>query len=73
MDNNHISVSQVKSYLRCPLIYKFRWIDKIIIPPTSSITLGRSIHSTLELNYAQKIKTKQDLVIEQVTDIFSDF
>ncbi len=36
------------------------------------MTLGKSIHSTLEENYRQKIKTKQDLPIEQWTDFFSD-
>lgn len=72
MNNNHISVTQLKSYLRCPLIYKFRWVDKIIVPPDSSLTLGKSIHSALEINYSQKVKTKKDLAVETITDIFSD-
>jgi putative RecB family exonuclease len=72
MNNNHISVTQLKSYLRCPLIYKFRWVDKIIVPPDSSLTLGKSIHSALEINYSQKVKTKKDLSVETITDIFSD-
>lgn len=70
--NKHISVTQLKSYLRCPLIYKFKWLDRIIIPQASAITLGKSIHSALETNYSQKINSKEDLPVSKVADIFSD-
>jgi putative RecB family exonuclease len=70
--SKHLSVTQIRSYLRCPLIYKFRWVDGLKVPPVSAITLGKSIHSALEMNYAQKIKTKEDLPVEEVTDLFSD-
>jgi putative RecB family exonuclease len=68
----HISVSQIKMFLRCPLQYKFRYIDNLKIPPTSSLTLGKSIHSALEGNYRQKIESKQDLPMIQVTNMFAD-
>lgn len=68
----YISISQIKMYLRCPLQYKFRYIDDLIIPPTSTITLGKTMHTTLETNYSQKIETKQDLPLSHVMDIFSD-
>jgi putative RecB family exonuclease len=68
----HLSVSQLKMYLRCPLQYKFRYIDGLIIPPRSELTLGKSIHGTLEENYRQKIKTEIDLPLEYITDLFSD-
>lgn len=73
MNNNHLSVTQLKMYLRCPLQYKFRYIDGLKIPPASALTLGKSIHSALEVNYIRKIKTKDDLPIKQLTDLFSDF
>jgi putative RecB family exonuclease len=69
---NHISVSQIKMFLRCPLQYKFRYIDGLKISPTSSLTLGKSIHSALESNYSQKITSKQDLPGEKILDLFSD-
>jgi putative RecB family exonuclease len=72
MEQKHISVTQMKMYLRCPLQYKFRYIDLLKIPPVSALTLGKSIHSALEGNYSQKIETKKDLPSEQVIDIFSD-
>lgn len=68
----HLSVSQLKMYLRCPLQYKFRYLDGLIIPPRSELTLGKSIHGTLEENYRQKIKTEIDLPLEYITDLFSD-
>jgi len=68
----HISVSQIKMYLRCPLQYKYRYIDGLIIQPTSSLTLGKSIHSALESNYSQKIESKQDLPSEKMLDLFSE-
>jgi len=71
--NKHLSVTQIKMYLRCPLQYKFRYIDSLKIPPVSAITLGKSIHSALEANYSQKINTKQDLPVTQIADLFSDF
>lgn len=70
--SRHLSVTQLKMYLRCPLQYKFRYIDGLKIPPVSALTLGKSIHSALEINYSQKIKTKEDLSVNQVKDLFSD-
>ncbi len=72
MESKHLSVSQIKMFLRCPLQYQFRYIDGLKIPPTGSLTLGKSIHSALEANYSQKITSKQDLPAEKVLDLFSD-
>ena len=72
MDDKHISVSQIKMFLRCPLQYKFRYLDGLKIPPTGSLSLGKSVHAALEANYSQKIATKQDLPAEKVLDLFSD-
>lgn len=69
---DHISVTQVKMFLRCPLQYRFRYMDGLVIPPTSSLTLGKSIHTALEANYRHKIETKHDLPEQTVLDLFSD-
>lgn len=71
-DERHLSVTQLKMYLRCPLQYEFRYVNGLKIPPAGVMTLGKSIHSTLEENYRQKIKTKQDLPLEEWRDYFSD-
>jgi len=70
---NHISVTQIKMFLRCPLQYKFRYIDKMKIPPVGAIILGRSIHEGLEENYKQKKETKVDLSIDKVLEMYGSF
>ena len=70
--DRHLSVTQLRMFSRCPLQYKFRYVDGIVIPPYSEITLGKSIHQTLEENYRQKIETKENLALEYLTDVFSD-
>jgi len=71
-DGRHMSVTQLKMYLRCPLQYEFRYVKGLKIPPAGVMTLGKSIHSTLEENYRQKIRTGQDLSLEHWRDYFSD-
>jgi len=69
---DHISVSQLKMFLRCPLQYEFRYIKGLIVPSNGARTLGKAVHSTLEQNYQQKIETKKDLPLVQWNQIFSD-
>jgi len=71
-DEPHLSVTQLRMYLRCPLQYYFRYICGLKIPPSGDVTLGRTVHETLEQNYRQKIVTRQDLPLEQMRDIFSE-
>jgi len=71
-DGPHLSVTQLKMYLRCPLQYFFRYTCDLKIPPTGSLTLGRAIHETLHDNYHQKIQSHRDLPISDVTDIYSN-
>ena len=67
----HLSVTQMRTYLRCPLQYYFRYVCDLDTPPTAGLTLGRTIHSALEHNYAQKIGTRQDVPVDQLCDIYS--
>jgi len=67
----HLSVTQIRMYLRCPLQYFFRYVCDLKIPPTGGLTLGRTVHETLKDNYRQKITSHQDLSLSNVTDIFS--
>ncbi len=70
-DEPHLSVTQLKMYLRCPLQYYLRYVCGLKIPPTGDLILGRTVHSTLEENYRQKIQSHQDLPLQQFHDIFS--
>jgi putative RecB family exonuclease len=69
---NHISVTQIKMFLRCPLQYKFRYIDGLKIPPAGAMVLGRSVHKGIEENYKQKKDSKIDLPLNKVLEIFSE-
>jgi len=71
-DEPHLSVTQLKMYLRCPLQYFFRYVCGLKIPPAGDLTLGRTIHQTLHDNYHQKIQSHRDLPISDITDIYSD-
>jgi RecB family exonuclease len=70
-ENPHLSVTQLKMYLRCPLQYFFRYVCGLKVPPTGDLTLGKTVHQSLDENYHQKIKSHTDLPISDVTDIFS--
>ncbi len=68
----HLSVSQLKMYLRCPLQYFFRYVCDLKSPPTADLTLGRTIHQTLGVNYRQKMKTGHDIIVPHITELFSE-
>lgn len=68
----HVSVTQLSMYLRCPLQYFFRYVCGLKTPPTGDMALGRTVHEAIAENYRQKIKSRQDLPLAQVVDIFSD-
>jgi len=65
---DHISPTQISMYLRCPTQYMFRYIEGLILPPKSAMTKGRAVHKGQEVNYKQKIETKQDLPLDDVKD-----
>lgn len=70
-DEPHLSVTQLRMYLGCPLQYYFRYVCGLKMPPTGSFTLGRTVHSTLEENYRQKIQSHEDLPLQQIHEMFS--
>ena len=47
----HYSPSQINMFLRCPAQWKFRYVDRIIAPPKSSLVQGKAYHKALETNY----------------------
>jgi CRISPR/Cas system-associated exonuclease Cas4 (RecB family) len=67
----HLSVTQLGMYLRCPLQYFFRYVCHMRTPPSGDMTLGRTVHQAIAENYRQKIKSRQDLPLAQLTDAFS--
>ena len=66
----HISVTQLKMYLRCPLQYFLRYGCGLKVPPTGDMLLGRTVHQAISDNYKQKLMSYEDLSLSDMTDIF---
>lgn len=54
LPKEHLSFSQITMYKRCPMQYKFRYIDGKKIPPKSQRILGTGVHSGLEAGFREK-------------------
>ena len=72
MPIEHISFTQLNMFLRCGEQYRRRYIDGKIIPPSGSLVRGKCCHHAISVNMTQKIKSKQDLALEQIKDAFAD-
>ena len=68
LPSEHISASQINTYLRCPAQYFFRYVRGIKIPPSSALTRGKCVHAGVEHNYRQKIESRQDVSVNEVTE-----
>lgn len=66
-----MSASRIKTFLRCPMQFWYRYSEGLIIAPSSALTVGSSFHSTIGENYKQKIESRKDMKIDDVLDIFS--
>jgi hypothetical protein len=49
-----LSYSAVSTYEKCPLSYRFQYIEKIEVKPTPYLSFGKSLHSALEWDSAIK-------------------
>ncbi|MDP3988550.1 MAG: ATP-dependent DNA helicase [Candidatus Levybacteria bacterium] len=69
----YLSYSQIQTFNICPLHYKLKYILKIPTPPTSALSFGTSIHSTLR-DYFQKIinneKVEENEVYEMLKKVW---
>lgn len=59
-------------YLRCPKQYEFSYVLKLPRMPSMALAIGKGGHSALEYNSRQKIKTANDIAMEDLLDIASD-
>ncbi|TSC53443.1 MAG: hypothetical protein LiPW31_375, partial [Microgenomates group bacterium LiPW_31] len=63
---NYLSFSQIDTFNTCPLQYRYRYIQRIPVPPSSAASFGESMHKTLR-DFYQEIRdgrklTKTDLM-----------
>lgn len=68
----YLSVSQIRTYLRCPAQYEFRYVHGLKSPVTSSLLLGSSFHSAIEAANKAKMENGEILSTEDVLDAYSD-
>ena len=68
----HVSPSQMDMYFRCGEQYRRRYVLGEIVPPGVALVKGGAVHRAAELNFAQKIKSREDLPLAQLTDAVSD-
>lgn len=66
---DHISYSQVSTFLRCPEQWRQRYIEGRVIPPAIAMLKGSAVHKTAEVNNRQKIKSFKDLPKKDIVEI----
>ncbi|OFW55987.1 MAG: hypothetical protein A2W01_04460 [Candidatus Solincola sediminis] len=62
-----LSYSAVSSYEKCPLSYRFQYIDRLEVAPSPYLSFGRSMHSALQWLYSRKVSEPpalNDLLLE---------
>lgn len=52
----HISPSRLNLWLKCPLAYKLRYIDKLVTPTPPNLFLGKMVHAGLERYYRYRAR-----------------
>jgi hypothetical protein len=62
------SSTRLDTYLTCGEAYRRRYILGEKIPPGVALIRGRSVHKAAEINYRQKLETREDLPVEQIVD-----
>ncbi len=69
---DHLSVSQIKMFHRCPMQYEFSYIKGIKQPPAGVMILGSAYHDTVASDLQYKKDTGMLLDTKDIPDIFSD-
>ena len=67
-----LSPSQVKTFLDCSARWWFKHALLLPEPKTSSLALGLAVHKTLEVNFRQKLETREDLETAGMVMLFRD-
>ena len=69
---DYISYSQISCYLRCPLEFKFRYVDQIEPPfAPSSVVFGEAVHRALAFFYRQAMEGRS-FSLPELLDVFEE-
>jgi CRISPR/Cas system-associated exonuclease Cas4 (RecB family) len=71
MEVEKLSPSRINTYLTCGMRYYFRYVEGLIVPPGSALTLGASVHSTVAANMRQKLESHEDLPESDLCEHFA--
>ncbi|HZK06191.1 MAG TPA: PD-(D/E)XK nuclease family protein [Actinomycetaceae bacterium] len=63
-----VSASRAKDFLQCPLMFRFRAIDRIPEPPSQAAVKGSLVHSVLERLYDLPAVERTEEVAERLVD-----
>lgn len=69
---NHLSYSQISTYLTCPLRYRFQYVE--VIPPaftSAALAFGASIHEAVAAFYQTRLEG-DELRPDEMLDVYRD-
>jgi hypothetical protein len=75
---SYISASRLNLWAKCPLAFRFRYVDNIKLPTNANLFLGQVVHGALEMYYRHRqigltpidddVDTFVDAAFEQLTE-----
>ncbi len=65
-----VSYSQLNTFKKCPLQYKFRYILQIPAKPQHSISFGRSIHATLHSFHSLEMRGTKPPLLQDLLKLY---
>jgi len=66
---SYLSYSQLDSFLRCPLQYKYRYVIKIPVLPSAALSFGQTMHEAVHDFYV-KVKLGEDPSLEDLLGFY---
>lgn len=67
----HLSPSSIKTLKDCEVKYCFRYVEGLKVPPSSALAVGRGYDNATTTDYEHKIKTGENLSVEDTVDCFT--
>ena len=67
-----LSPTQARTFLGCSARWWFKYGLSLPEPKTSSLAFGLAMHRALEINFRQKLETKEDLETAGMVTVFRD-
>jgi CRISPR/Cas system-associated exonuclease Cas4 (RecB family) len=68
----HLSPSQIAMFKKCPKQWYFAYVLNMRRPPSGAQHLGSSAHKSFEAHNKFKVKTQNDLPVDELQDRYSD-